>query len=122
MEVTAYAITLAILVSTGGKHYAFIPNYVLQQAFKMEYVTFYLTTYTNLLVKVSICLMLQRMRSDKKWRIGLWCLLASIGGFAIGYTIVLVLYCQPVHEYVSTAFVLSFGACVLLSCCASSRS
>jgi hypothetical protein len=94
-----WGLALGVEAVTGARHMQFISLPNIEKALQFYFVTSYFTMYANLLIKASMCAMLLRIMQSRGWRIGVWCLLATIAIVAIVTTITNSLECRPASAF-----------------------
>jgi hypothetical protein len=97
--VVSYSLSIRIDVITGGHHIEFLSEKTIEKALKLSFATFSLTMITNLLIKVSVAIMLLRIKQDYWWRIALWSLMGSCFIVGIAVTITEFLQCRPLDGF-----------------------
>lgn len=98
-EIVAYSASLALAEQTEGHHTIYLQVPVISTAFKNCFITFLAASYANILVKVSIALMLLRMKTNLRWRVGLWVLITVCILAMLASTISQLLFCRPVSGF-----------------------
>src|ERR1700753_2523783 len=66
---------------------------------KLAFVVFFLIIYSNLLIKISIALMLLRIKRDFWWRLLLWSLITGCIVVGISATITNIVQCRPTSGF-----------------------
>jgi hypothetical protein len=84
---------------TGGHHIIFIAPSTMEEALKLGFAVFLLIIYTNLLIKISVALMLLRIKRDFWWRLSLWFLIGMCCFVGVCATITQCLQCRPVSGF-----------------------
>jgi hypothetical protein len=83
---------------TGGHHVLFLSVDTLQKALKIGFITFLFSLWANLFIKISVALMLLRIKSQSFWwRIFLYALIIVSTIIASAFTIVWFLSCRPLE-------------------------
>jgi hypothetical protein len=105
------AITLAVLVATvcwvfniyitvvmGGRHTYFVELNVLEDVARVSFVFLTLSLWSVTMVKISVCLMLLRIKVyAKSWLIGLCAMIGTLFPLACSITICNMLMCRPIE-------------------------
>jgi len=110
IEIIAYSLELRINDITGGRHIQFINLDAMMEGSKNGFVVFLLAVYANLLIKISIALMLIRIKSNFAWRFGLSILITSCVIISIFASITEFVSCRPLKAWWTPALRFS-GAC-----------
>jgi hypothetical protein len=87
------------LVETGGHHIIYLSPDVLVRCLRLTFFVGILINYPNVLVKISIAIMLLRIKTTKVWRIAIYSLLASLVFVGVMSTIITLLYCKPISAF-----------------------
>jgi hypothetical protein len=82
-----------------GYHIIYLSPDVIVEGLRLTYFVGILTTYPNILVKISIAIMLLRIKTTKTWRIAIYSLLASLVFVGVISTIVYLFYCRPISAF-----------------------
>jgi hypothetical protein len=94
-----YFASLYGIASTGGHHIIYIPESKLIRALRLTWIVSLFINLPNVLVKVSIAIMLLRIKTTKTWRIGLYILVASLALVGVLSTIVNLTFCRPISAF-----------------------
>jgi hypothetical protein len=94
-----WALNMQLKALTGGHHIYFVPIPNIEDGLKVALAIFMLAMYANLLIKISIALMLLRIKDSRRWKIGLWTLIGSAIAIGVSLTIVELLQCRPLKGF-----------------------
>jgi hypothetical protein len=94
-----YSLDIHVMEITHAHHIQFIPLPVIEQGLKLGYVVFTLSIWVNLLIKISVALMLLRIKSTFAWRIGLWTLIACCVAVGFAATFTQLYQCRPLRAF-----------------------
>jgi hypothetical protein len=84
---------------TGGHHIIYLSADTLTRALRLAYIIGFIVSYPNVLIKISIVIMLLRIKTTKTWRVGLYILLASLILVGIMSTVVNLVMCRPISAF-----------------------
>ena len=94
-----YFSAISGLVLTGGHHIIYLSMDTLTRALRLTYIVGLVICYPNVLVKISIAIMLLRIKTTKTWRFGLYVLVASLVLVGIMSTVVTLVMCRPISAF-----------------------
>jgi hypothetical protein len=94
-----YCGSLYGIALTGGHHIIYLSMDTLTRALRLTYFIGLIINYPNILVKISIAIMLLRIKTTKAWRIGLYILLGSLVLVGILSTAVVLVMCRPISAF-----------------------
>jgi hypothetical protein len=92
-----WACNVAIQIQTGGHHIQYIPVSDLQMAGKLGFISMVLWIWALTTLKISVALMLLRIKQTPRWQFGIWTLIVVLFLVGIGSTLAQVLQCSPVQ-------------------------
>jgi hypothetical protein len=90
---------MRVLAISGGHHIQYIPFETIQTGLKLGLFLGICAMYSNLLIKISIALMLLRIKTTIHWKVGLWFLIASCISVGTAYTVTQLIQCRPVSGF-----------------------
>ncbi|KAF1807906.1 hypothetical protein P152DRAFT_485875 [Eremomyces bilateralis CBS 781.70] len=96
LSIAGWGILIQTYVVNEGKHYYFLTMEQLKGSLKWGFITMPLWVWTVAMIKVSILLMLARVKQSKAWTRGMWGLIVFVVSVAIALTVVQVIQCLPV--------------------------
>src|ERR1019366_4332893 len=87
------------IASTGGHHIIYIPIPLIIQSLHLTWAVGLIYNYPNILVKISVAIMLLRIKKTKYWRIALYSLIVSLVLVGVASTIVCLVMCRPISAF-----------------------
>jgi hypothetical protein len=106
-----YSVNAAIFQVTKGQHTFYIPLPAIEQAAKLSFAVFSVWVWSVCLIKISVCLMLLRIKQSRPWKVGLWAMIASLFSIAIISTICYMAMCNPIQANWELKYALQPQAC-----------
>jgi hypothetical protein len=96
VTVVNWAVTLAIMLQTEGRAPTSLAG--AEQALKLGYITRHMWNLSVTSIKVSVALMMLRIKQTKQWRIGIFAMVAALLILCLGQMIALLVQCVPVRQ------------------------
>jgi len=97
LTISNWANNLVQLIDTGGKHTWYISMPALQRSAKIGFVGLPLWIWSVTLIKISVFLMMLRIKTTKRWKIGVWVCICVALSIAIMWTVAQFLQCRPIE-------------------------
>lgn len=98
ITVANWACNISIQIVTGGRHVEYISPSAFQKAAQLGYVSMVLWIWSITTLKVSVALMLLRIKQTPKWKAGIWSLIAALFAVGIASTLAQILQCIPIRS------------------------
>jgi len=99
LSIAFYAICLSNLYVTGGKHTIYVSLDGIVKILKTGFFLWSLFIWAITFIKLSISLMILRIKQTRKWQIGIKILIVILLLSALAGTLVQFLQCRPIKEY-----------------------
>jgi hypothetical protein len=96
VTIVNWALTLSIQVTSGGRTPDTIPKIV--HTLKFAYISRLMWVWSVTFIKVSVALMMLRIKQTPAWRRGISALVATLLIFGIAMTISLLTQCWPIRK------------------------
>jgi hypothetical protein len=104
-------VQVAVVSYTGGRHTMYISHDKLVLAAKVGFLGVPMWVWSMTVLKISVALMLLRIKETRKWRIGIWSLIAALAALGFGSTMAMMLQCRPIQANWNVFFRLKPGVC-----------
>jgi hypothetical protein len=98
VTVINYALTIALITASQGKHIEYVSLSTIVYITKIAYFSRFLWVWSVTTIKTSVALMILRIKQSPAWRIGIFCLVATLLVLGIGQTIALLVQCRPIRD------------------------
>jgi hypothetical protein len=98
MSIADWALTLKINVATGGRHVEYVTLAALRTTLQLSFISLLLWFWSLTFVKVSVCLLLMRIKDTRTWRMGICCLIIFLFVLAVTATICQLLQCNAISD------------------------
>lgn len=96
MATANWGCNLGVQFATGGRHIRYITMSQLETAGQLGFIAMVLWVWALTALKVSVALMLLRIKQTPSWKKGVWCLIIFLIFVGIGSTLAQLLQCLPV--------------------------
>jgi len=91
---------MRIATLTGGHHLIFVPIDAMESSSELGFFIIMLSGITNGLIKISLSLLLLRIKGHEFWwSVGLWILICSLAIVMIGSALSTIISCNPVSAF-----------------------
>jgi hypothetical protein len=87
------------IAATGGHHIIYIPIPLIIESVHLIWGVGLIYNYPNILVKISVAIMLLRVKRTKYWRIGLYSLIFSLVLVGVASTVMCLVMCRPISAF-----------------------
>jgi hypothetical protein len=111
ITIANWACNLGIQIVTGGHHIEYISRPDLETAGQLGFISMVLWIWAITTLKVSVALMLLRIKQTPRWKFGIWFLITVLIVVGIGSTLAQVLQCLPVKANWDIILKLSGRSC-----------
>lgn len=97
LTVACYFGNVVLTIKTGGLHTWYIPENVFEIVAKLSFIIVVLFVWAATMVKISVCFMLLRIKSQSRpWFIGLWSLIIFLLCMVTAVTVCYMVMCNPI--------------------------
>ena len=112
LSCACWGTNLAMSIMTGGRHTWYIGLEALAHTARVSFAFVILWLWAVSMVKISVCLMLLRIKPQSRaWLIGLWLLIGLLASLAVAITACYLLQCKPVEANWDFKYLLEPGHC-----------
>jgi hypothetical protein len=94
-----WGVVLSLELVTHSRHIEFLSVATIERGLLLFFVAQFFVVWSNILIKISICVMLLRFMQRRLWTIGLWTLMASLVAIGISANVTTALECTPPSAY-----------------------